>query len=634
MRFPSVKPLADSFISTARRFPFELLFALAGTVAGILYINNVSGEQFNESIYTRIMMTTNLGLLLSLSATLFAESKGNKRWALRSIVALLGGCLLFVFNRQLHIIDGLRFFLLSLAFHLLVAFAAYTAKGQVQGFWQFNKSLFLRFLTSGLYSGVLYVGLAAAIGASNFLFNLNIHDKTYGTLFALIAGVFTTLFFLAGVPANTAELERDDTYPKGLKVFTQYVLIPLASVYVIILLAYEVKILIQWNLPKGLVSNLILGYAVFGILSILLVYPLRNQEGNKWIKTYSRSFYFLLVPLIVLLFLAIASRILPYGITPMRYFLIALALWLVFITVYFLLSRKQNIKIIPISLSILALLSVYGPQSAFSVSGYSQRHILVKIFKKYGAFKDGKLTSLNKIKISKKDGNDAVDRLHYFIDNNDLAALQPYIQRDIKKVTDSLQIAKNIIPPGNRYQRYFEYQIQRAQTNWLSGQLGLLKFENNNNGDDVSITYNFTVKNQDLLVVKGYDYLLSFSRLSLIADADSVYHLKPDNIRVVQTANANHVYTLYLNYDRVSFDVKNIADSLFAKTNQYKKYLYMFQDPSARLYELPDSLLTFSAQTAHFKVVFKIKALRLTNTDGYDTAIDDIEGWYLITVLK
>jgi membrane-bound metal-dependent hydrolase YbcI (DUF457 family) len=167
------------------------------------------------------------------------------------------------------------------------------------------------------------------------------------------------------------------------------VLIPLATVYVVILLAYEIKILVQWELPKGLVSNLILGYAVFGILSLLLVYPIREQEENKWLKTYARSFYFLLIPLLGLLFTAAGTRIFRYGITEMRYFLIVLACWLLFITVYFLVAKKQNIKLIPISLSILTLLSIYGPQSAFQVSMYSQRRILVEVFKKNNAFKNG-----------------------------------------------------------------------------------------------------------------------------------------------------------------------------------------------------------------------------------------------------
>jgi hypothetical protein len=138
----------------------------------------------------------------------------------------------------------------------------------------------LRILTSVLYSGVLYLGLAAAIAATRFLFNLTFEYKIYSTLFVWIAGIYNTLYFLSGIPANTTGLQSEQSYPKGLKVFTQYVLIPLATVYLVILLAYEVKILFQWHLPKGYVSNLILGYAVFGLLAILLVYPLREQEEN------------------------------------------------------------------------------------------------------------------------------------------------------------------------------------------------------------------------------------------------------------------------------------------------------------------------------------------------------------------
>jgi hypothetical protein len=95
-----------------------------------------------------------------------------------------------------------------------------------------------------LYSAFLWLGLAAAFAASNYLFSLHLTDKTYAYLFIWIAGMFNTIFFLAGIPADTAALDDDTSYPKGLKVFTQYVLIPLASIYLVILLTYEVKILI------------------------------------------------------------------------------------------------------------------------------------------------------------------------------------------------------------------------------------------------------------------------------------------------------------------------------------------------------------------------------------------------------
>src|SRR5690606_34732880 len=126
----------------------------------------------------------------------------------------------------------------------------------------------------------------------------------------------------------------------------QFVLIPLATIYLTILLAYEIKLIAEWSLPKGIVSSLVLGYAVYGILSILLVYPIRYDEGNRWISTFSKWFYLLLIPLIVVLALAVWQRVDQYGITESRYVLIALSLWLAGITIYFLTDRQQNIRVI------------------------------------------------------------------------------------------------------------------------------------------------------------------------------------------------------------------------------------------------------------------------------------------------
>jgi len=629
MKFPSIKNLADNALNTLKRFPFEILFALAGTIAATIYINK--DELLPSSLYTKIMMTANLGLLLSLATTLFVESKGNQKRLLIRLVAVVIACgIIFTFNQQLSTIDGLRFFLLSLAFHLLVAFSAFTEKGQIQGFWQFNKTLFLRFLASMLYSAVLYLGLAAAISASKFLFNLHFEYKIYGILFAWIACIFNTVFFLAGVPSNLKELNNDHTYPKGLKVFTQYVLIPLASVYVVILLAYEVKILIQWSLPKGLVSNLILGYAVFGILSILLIYPLRNQEENKWIKTYARSFYFLLIPLLALLFLAVFTRILPYGITAPRYFLIVLAGWLLFITFYFLLSQKQNIKVIPVSLCILALLSVYGPQSAFSVSRYSQMHLLTNIFKKYGAFKNGKLSSLNKIKITDKDGRSAIDKLNYFVYDNDISGLQPYVKKDISKLIDSISHTEGITYKYAKMSKAVvnEYELKRKELDWVTNYLGLGRFT-----DEGLKTYGylFETENGHLIATKGYDYVLGLNYM--VTDPADDPYLTIDDIRIKQNVNAINTYTLYLNNEQVSFNARDIADSLIRNENKLKLYLksteYLMKE-----FKLPNYVMRFTKQTKHFKISLQIDNLRCNYTNINDITIEQVDGSYLISVLK
>ncbi|RYE18678.1 MAG: DUF4153 domain-containing protein, partial [Sphingobacteriaceae bacterium] len=448
-----------------------ILSALIGTIAAIVVVELEYTNRETENIFARVILSAELSLLLSFAATLFSEDKKlnpSKKLMLRLAGIFLAVCLFFLIRPAEKQSDLIRFLLLALSFHLLVAFAAFTGKNNVHAFWQFNKTLFLRILTAALYSIVLFLGIAAAISAMNFLFGFKFEWDTYLILWIWIAGLFNTTFFLAGVPDNLEELEQDYSYPKGLKLFTQYVLIPLATVYVLILLAYEIKILLAWNLPKGLVSNLILSYAVFGILSLLLVYPIRNLDENKWLKTYSRYFYFLLIPLLLLLFVAVGTRVSRYGITENRYFLILLAVWLFGITIYFLISKKQNIKLIPISLCVVTLLSIYGPQSAFGVAETSQKQILINIFKKYHAVFNGKISRMP-VQVSVKDGNRAAATLQYLIKNHDLSSIQSFFKKNLDVVSDSLSKQLNLYT----HLKTNNWELKEKKLTWAKAQLGL-----------------------------------------------------------------------------------------------------------------------------------------------------------------
>ncbi|GAA4329729.1 hypothetical protein GCM10023149_34570 [Mucilaginibacter gynuensis] len=568
MKFPSVKTLAEGAANTIKRFPFEVLFALAGTIAATVRIELRDISPANENWCYRTMMVANLGFLLSLSVTLYAESRAlttNTRLLFRFGAAVIAVGFIFLLNPGERQADYIRFTLLSLSFHLLIAFAAFTAPGHVQGFWQFNKTLFLRILTAVLYSIALALGISAAIAATNYLFNFKFEWDTYTILWTWIIGMFSSVFFLAGVPADFNALDEDLNYPKGLKIFTQYVLIPLATVYVLILLAYETKILVEWNLPKGVVSYLILSYSVFGILSLLLVYPIREQEENKWLKTYTRSFYFLLIPLLVLLFLAVGARVNKYGVTEYRYFLILLTCWLAFITAYFLLFKQQNIKLIPISLCVLTLLTIYGPQSGFSIARYSQQQILVKHFKKYDAYKNGKLISLKGKKIKGIDGSRTVATLDYLIEHYDFNSLQPYFNTDLGKVNDSLSIKKSKWNTGFIVSRY---ELRDKKLTWVKKQLGLTKYTGyiyNDTIANVSVinedAQRFYFNNEDGLVnVKGFDYILNLN----IYGSDVASTVKEKGMVIKQSNKLQETYNLWINDELFSFDATAIAKELIA----------------------------------------------------------------------
>ena len=375
-KLPSLQNVLSAVQKTVLRFPLETITAILGTIFAII-LNEIHYNDPNQEFYQKAIMSCSLCLVLFLSISLFFLS-ADKNKILRFITSLLLGslivALIFSYKERITETEFQQFFVLNIALHLLVSFAGFLPKNYNQEeFWEFNKQLFLRILTSGLYSAVLYCGLALAIVAVEKLFNFDFYDNIYLYIFFTIAGVFNTIFFLNGVPEiDKKEIPLQLNYPKGLKNFTQYVLLPLISLYLVILICYEAKILITLSLPVGWVSYLVLAFAITGILSFLLVHPIADENGNLWMRTFNRWFYFLLIPLLGLLFWAILYRINLYGFTHERYYVLLLSIWLAIVVAYFLIQKHPKIKFIPISMCLAGLFSIVGPQSADSAAKYSQ----------------------------------------------------------------------------------------------------------------------------------------------------------------------------------------------------------------------------------------------------------------------
>ncbi|RZJ50842.1 MAG: DUF4153 domain-containing protein [Flavobacterium sp.] len=375
-KLPSLQSVLKATKNTILRFPLEIIIAISGTVCAII-LNELKYNDPQKELYIKALMSCSLCLVLFLSVSLFFIA-AKKNPFLRYFASIILGSLIFLFVFNFHTkiteIEAQQFFVLNITLHLLVSFAGFLPRKYNQDqFWEFNKQLFLRILTSALYSFVLYGGLALAVLAVDKLFNIEFYDNIYLHIFFVIGGIFNTIFFLSGVPeTNNEQIPLILNYPKGLKNFTQYVLLPLISLYLVILICYEAKILVTLSLPVGWVSYLVLVFAIFGILSFLLVHPIATETANLWMRTFSRWFYFLLIPLLGLLFWAILYRINLYGFTHERYYVLLLSIWLSVVVGYFLIQKHPKIKFIPISMCIAGLLSIAGPQSANSISKNSQ----------------------------------------------------------------------------------------------------------------------------------------------------------------------------------------------------------------------------------------------------------------------
>ncbi|PWJ56535.1 uncharacterized protein DUF4153 [Dyadobacter jejuensis] len=368
--------LKTSTLQTISRFQWVLGLVLGRSILMVWRIESQHQSPGYRDVLDKLILVLLLACPLMIGISLAAERTSSRfRSKLLGFLALSVILLTYYFfgiNAKPSLIDYYRFGILFLAAHLLVAYAPFLNYRESNGFWQFNKALFLQFLNATLYAVTLYIGLMVAVQTVRFLFNIEYLFEIEADVAVLILSFFHSVFFLSKIPTDLAALDLETAYPKGLKIFTQYVLLPLEIVYLVILYAYTGKILLEWSLPSGGVAYLVLAFSVAGIFALLLLYPLRQVLTERWIVLFSRRFYLALLPLLILLFVGILRRINDYGITENRYIVVTLALWLAALALYFLFSRRKEIIWIPISLSLICVFLVLGPWNIFEVSEKSQ----------------------------------------------------------------------------------------------------------------------------------------------------------------------------------------------------------------------------------------------------------------------
>jgi hypothetical protein len=338
--------------------------------------------KFSDPAWARIAMVAALGLPLTVALTLFAEERG---WPPARAAALnAGGVALLVLFYLVWAgpewkYEAIRYFQLSAGLHLLVAFLPFLGQRETNGFWQYNRRLFLGILRAGVFSAVLYLGLVVALVALDKLFGVEVPNDLYGRLWLVIIFVVNTWIFLADVPRGLGQLVDDTSYPRVLKVFAQYILTPLVFIYLLLLLAYLVKIVVGGEWPSGWIGWLVTSVAVTGLLGFLLVHPLRNEAGEAWIRTYTRWLFIGLIPAAIVLLVAFWKRVLPYGLTELRLLGVLLGLWLLIMAVSYTLRQDAGIRRIPVTLAALLLLTLYGPLSVTSLSVASQGRRLARL---------------------------------------------------------------------------------------------------------------------------------------------------------------------------------------------------------------------------------------------------------------
>lgn len=440
MKIPTIAQVFGDAQRTLIRFPIILLDAFVGTAAAVALIDREGSTE--PTVFFPLLFAAILGFPLFSGLALTAEKK---KWSTSAAFGsqIAGFILVSIYALTVpsQLIDApanhvLRLVFLTVGLTFFAFVGPYLRSDNVIGFWQYCKTLLTRLVMAFLYGVVLWAGLAIALAALDNLFGIEIPGRRYGELWTFIQGVFTPWFFLAGIPEDLESLDASTGYPKSLKVFSQHILFPLVLIYFVILYAYLAKILFAWDWPQGWVSRLILGFIGTGLAWMVLMVPIKEQIENRWIKTTSRWFFLIVIPLVVMLFLAVWRRISEYGITEGRYVAIVLGMWLCIIVPYFVISKKKNIIAIPATLALASFIASFGPWGALAVSEQSQITRLKDLLEKNSILVAGTVQSKHD-SVSKDDGRQISSILSYLSDFHGFGGIQPWFAESLKKDSQS-----------------------------------------------------------------------------------------------------------------------------------------------------------------------------------------------------
>lgn len=583
--FPiSLENITQGAKDAAKRFPMAILSAVTVSFVGIVLIHTKESSSYFDALL-KIILTLALAFPLFAGITLFGERRA---WILKQNIIAIVSAIIFLMGYYLWLpknifgseeIFIIRYVLWVIGFILFVTFAPFIKKlsaEEINGFWQYNRALFFSLALTLIWAGALQAGISIALASIDFLFKVNIDGDRYMELWIIVAGIFSTTFFLSHIPKDIENFNDSEEYPKELRLFSQYVLAPLVTVYFLILYAYVVRVLILWEWPSGTLAYMILGFSFLGMLTYASLYPLKNTV--LWVQRAGNIFYFIIIPQIGMLFWALWFRISQYGFTENRYFVFVFGWWLLGIAVYFIVGKKKDIRLIPITIFIIALFSSFGPWGAFSISEKSQITRLKIILVKNNILVNEKVIKSTG-EISVEDEREISATLQYLNEVHGMKGVQPWFNQDLSSLKDEINYSEirdeydRVRDPRPSAQTETYYDRPEKIAKDLMGIEYVDRWEVVNPEDKNFYFYPDYEENGKLLNISKYDYTIILRDIS----GENSPDIAVGNSKYKFTLNERKNQIIAFKNDQIvaNFDLENLLRGITkkGKTNLGREFM-------------------------------------------------------------
>ncbi|EEY35581.1 DUF4153 domain-containing protein [Pseudoleptotrichia goodfellowii] len=584
-----IKKFLPNMKKGIERFPITILFSVV--IFGILvYMIHQEGDIASslEERLNKILTLLGIGLPMTATLELIREKYFPDKNKLFSRVVEGTVTLIFLYIIKLQYLghafiesDFIRLFFIGVIFTILFFFIPVI--GRKKDAEKYIETVVVNVFVTKVFSVVLYLGLIAIIGAVDVLL-INIDNKVYLYTYMFSVFIFAMTFFLSRLKEVNENLEEYQTNIV-FKTLLKFIIIPLILGYTLVLYLYLGRILIQMKMPKGVVSHLVLWYTTFSLFVMIMITPM--AETDKIISEFKKNFPKISIPLILLSFVAIFQRIGQYGITESRYYIVAVAVWLLFCIIFYIFRTK--VTVIMISAIAVIFVTLYVPfVNAESISLRSQNDRLEKILIKNGILKDGKL--IKKTDLDEKTKAEIADIVSYINNKNEVDRKErlKVFGKESYKTADEF---KNIIEMDDTW--YNSYLLT----------------------EDHETRISYKLQNSEYMIRKtyGYEYLTLLS----FYDGDNYESEKykiENKKRSIKLSDKNNKELLKIDIDKILNEIMTKKEATVEDNKDY--YITA---------SLPENIMDYTGENENIKYKLLIRNFTVIKTKDEKLKFEDCD---------
>lgn len=204
-----------------------------------------------------------------------------------------------------------------------------------------------------LITGILNMAVIAIV--ASFLYIFGIEERNiYEYIFPFIWFVLAPQICCTLIRQNEDEVSEP---VKVLRLIFNFILSPAIIIYTIILYTYFIKIAIQWDLPKGGVAWMVMGFITAALVG-RVAQSILSQRYYDW---FYRHFTLIAIPPLIMYWVGSIYRIRLYSFTESRFYLMVAGVLMTLFVLMLFKERTRKFQLMALIFGAAIILFTYIP---------------------------------------------------------------------------------------------------------------------------------------------------------------------------------------------------------------------------------------------------------------------------------